>query len=49
MNSVEKEFEEAGTIRVPTEPVNPRESDDEKEKETLVKKSTIPPLSLDQM
>jgi len=36
---LEKEFEEAGSIRVPTEPVDPRESDDEKEKETLVEKS----------
>ena len=35
---LEKEFEEAGTIRVPTEP-DPGESDDEKEKETLVEKS----------
>jgi len=36
---LEKEFVEEGTIRVPMEPIDPRESDVEKEKETLVEKS----------
>ena len=32
---LQREFVEAGIIRVPTELIDPRESDDEKEKETL--------------
>ena len=37
---LENEFEEAGTIGDPTEPVNPRYSDDEKEEETRRSKFT---------
>jgi hypothetical protein len=36
---LDNEFEEAGTIREPTEPVDPRESDDKEEKETPLEKS----------
>ena len=35
----ENEFEEAGTIGDPTEPVDPKKSDDEKEEEISVEKS----------